>query len=123
MLAVRNALSFPKYWQDKANEPVAPNAIRVVALGDSAMQAIGAAHPEEWGIRRADFARYFDAVGKAPYSGCIRSPKKGGTQVAHEFFKGSLAGYINSETVSKRSHPPRSELILRRSPRPVRSFR
>jgi hypothetical protein len=78
MLAVRNALSFPKYWQDKANEPVAPNAIRVVALGDSAMQAIGAAHPEEWGIRRADFARYFDAVGKAPYSGCIRSPKKGG---------------------------------------------
>jgi hypothetical protein len=49
-----------------------------VALGDLAMQAIGAAHPEEWGIRRADFARYFDAVGKAPYSGCIRSPKKGG---------------------------------------------
>ncbi len=47
MLAVRNALSFPNYWQDKANEPVAPNAIRVVALGDSAMQAIGAAHPEE----------------------------------------------------------------------------
>ena len=46
-LAARNALSFPKYWQDKANEPVAPNAIRLVALGDSAMQAIGAAKPEE----------------------------------------------------------------------------
>ena len=30
------------FWQEKANEPVAANAIRVVALGDSATQAIGA---------------------------------------------------------------------------------
>lgn len=30
------------FWQEKANEPVEANAIRVVALGDSATQAIGA---------------------------------------------------------------------------------
>jgi hypothetical protein len=46
-LTARNALTFPKYWQDKANEPIAPNTIRLVALGDSAMQAIGATHPED----------------------------------------------------------------------------
>ena len=46
-LTARNASTFPKYWQDKAQEPVAPNAIRLVALGDSAMQAIGATHPED----------------------------------------------------------------------------
>lgn len=45
--AARNALTFPNYWHDKANEPIASNAIRLVALGDSAMQAIGAANPEE----------------------------------------------------------------------------
>ncbi len=46
-LAARNASTFPAYWRDKANEPVAANAIRLVALGDSAMQAIGATHPED----------------------------------------------------------------------------
>lgn len=46
-LAVRNASTFPKYWRERANEPVASDAIHLVALGDSAMQAIGAAHPEE----------------------------------------------------------------------------
>ncbi|MCL5997865.1 MAG: SGNH/GDSL hydrolase family protein [Chloroflexi bacterium] len=46
-LAARHAASFPKYWQDKANEPVPANAIRLVALGDSTMQAIGAAYPDE----------------------------------------------------------------------------
>lgn len=45
--AARNTSTFPKYWQDKANEPVLPNAIRLVALGDSAMQAIGTTNPEE----------------------------------------------------------------------------
>jgi lysophospholipase L1-like esterase len=46
-LAARKAASFPKYWREKANQPVPPNAIRLVALGDSIMQAIGAAHPED----------------------------------------------------------------------------
>mgnify|MGYP005823608595 CR=1 FL=1 len=44
-LAARNALTVAQYWRDKANEPVAPHAIHLVALGDSTMQAIGAAHP------------------------------------------------------------------------------
>ncbi len=47
VFAARHAASFPKYWQDKANEPVPANAIRLVALGDSIMQAIGAAQPDE----------------------------------------------------------------------------
>jgi lysophospholipase L1-like esterase len=46
-LAARHAATFPKYWQDKANEPVLPHAIRLIALGDSTMQAIGADHPSE----------------------------------------------------------------------------
>ncbi len=35
------------FWQEKANEPVASNALRLVALGDSATQAIGADNPME----------------------------------------------------------------------------
>lgn len=47
IVAARHAATFPKYWQDRANEPVLPNAIRLVALGDSIMQAIGADDPAE----------------------------------------------------------------------------
>ena len=47
VLAARNAATFPKYWQDKAAEPIPGNAIRLVAMGDSIMEAIGAAHPED----------------------------------------------------------------------------
>jgi hypothetical protein len=47
LLAARNAATYPKYWQDKAAQPVPANAIRLVAMGDSTMQAIGAAHPED----------------------------------------------------------------------------
>ena len=44
-LAAPQAARFPKYWRDKANEPIPQNAIRLVAVGDSIMQAIGAARP------------------------------------------------------------------------------
>ena len=47
LLAARSAAAFPKYWQDKAAEPIPADAIRLVAVGDSIMQAIGAAHPED----------------------------------------------------------------------------
>src|SRR4029453_4984309 len=47
LLAARNAAAFPKYWQDQAAQPIPADAIRLVALGDSIMQAIGAAHPED----------------------------------------------------------------------------
>ena len=46
-LAARHARTFPKYWQDKANESVPSDAIRLIALGDSIMQAIGASKPDE----------------------------------------------------------------------------
>ncbi len=47
LLAARNAATYPKYWQDQAAQPVPTNAIRLVAMGNSIMQAIGAAHPED----------------------------------------------------------------------------
>ena len=46
-LAARHAATFPQYWQDQANEPIPATAIRLVALGDPTMQAIGAAHPDD----------------------------------------------------------------------------
>ncbi|HET8579824.1 MAG TPA: SGNH/GDSL hydrolase family protein, partial [Nitrospiraceae bacterium] len=47
LLAARRAAAFPKYWQDQAAQPAPANAIRLVALGDSIMEAIGATHPED----------------------------------------------------------------------------
>lgn len=47
LLAARRTAAFPKYWQDQASEPIPTNAIHLVAMGDSIMQAIGAAHPED----------------------------------------------------------------------------
>jgi lysophospholipase L1-like esterase len=47
LLAAGNAATYPKYWQDQAVQPVSTNSIRLVALGDSIMQAIGAAHPQD----------------------------------------------------------------------------
>jgi lysophospholipase L1-like esterase len=52
VVAARRAATFPKYWHDKANEPVATNAIRLVALGDSATEAIGATHPMDGFVGR-----------------------------------------------------------------------
>ena len=46
-LAARKAMAFPKYWQNRAAESVPPDAIRLVAMGDSIMEAIGATHPED----------------------------------------------------------------------------
>lgn len=43
--AYQNAATFPRFWEAKANEPIPANAIRIVALGDSATQAIGADQP------------------------------------------------------------------------------
>jgi lysophospholipase L1-like esterase len=47
LLAARRAATFSKYWQDQAAQPVPSNAIRLIAMGDSAMEAIGATHPED----------------------------------------------------------------------------
>jgi lysophospholipase L1-like esterase len=47
LLATRRAAAFPQYWQEKAAQPVPADAIRLVAMGDSIMEAIGASHPED----------------------------------------------------------------------------
>lgn len=47
LLAARRAASFARYWEEQAVRPIPANAIRLVALGDSIMQAIGAASPED----------------------------------------------------------------------------
>lgn len=70
------------FWQEKASEPVAVNALRLVALGDSATQAIGAVSPMEGFVGR--IASYVQArtgrpvhitnvsVGGATYSDVVR---------------------------------------------------
>jgi hypothetical protein len=47
LLAARHAATFSQYWQAQAAQPVPANAIRLIAMGDSAMEAIGATHPED----------------------------------------------------------------------------
>lgn len=50
--ALLAAAGFARFWQEKANEPVPANALRLVALGDSATQAIGADSPMEGFVGR-----------------------------------------------------------------------
>ena len=47
LLTTRRTATFPMYWQDRAGKPIPVDAIRLVVLGDSIMQAIGATHPED----------------------------------------------------------------------------
>jgi lysophospholipase L1-like esterase len=47
-----NALNTPGYWMADMREPVQPNAIRLVALGDSSVQAIGASNPMDGYVGR-----------------------------------------------------------------------
>lgn len=49
--AVRS-VSYPAYWRDRAREPVPDGAIRLVALGDSSVQAIGADRPMDGYVGR-----------------------------------------------------------------------
>jgi lysophospholipase L1-like esterase len=80
--ALLNAAGFAHFWEEKANEPVPANALRLVALGDSATQAIGADNPMEGFVGR--IASYVQAktgrpvhitnvsVGGATYSGVVQ---------------------------------------------------
>jgi lysophospholipase L1-like esterase len=47
LLMLRQAVTYPKYWAARAAEPVRPNDLRVVAVGDSAAVGIGAWRPQE----------------------------------------------------------------------------
>lgn len=51
-VALWRAYRTPAYWQARAAEPVPPNALRLIALGDSATQAIGASAPAEGFVGR-----------------------------------------------------------------------
>jgi hypothetical protein len=45
VIAARRAAATPDYWRRRMNEPVQPDDFRLVALGDSSVQAIGADTP------------------------------------------------------------------------------
>ncbi len=51
-IAASRAQSTPSYWQARMAEPEAPNAVRLVALGDSTVQAMGADHPMDGYVGR-----------------------------------------------------------------------
>ena len=51
-ITARQALATPKFWDDRMHEPVAPNAVRLVALGDSTVEAIGASQPMDGYVGR-----------------------------------------------------------------------
>lgn len=52
LLAARRARAVPGYWRDRMNEPVQPGDFRIVALGDSSVQAIGARTPMQGYVGR-----------------------------------------------------------------------
>jgi hypothetical protein len=45
VVAARRAATFPAYWRELRNQPVRPGDFRLVAMGDSTVQAIGANGP------------------------------------------------------------------------------
>jgi lysophospholipase L1-like esterase len=45
--AAIRAAALPRYWRSRASEPMRADAFRIVALGDSAVQAVGASHPTD----------------------------------------------------------------------------
>ena len=50
--------TYARFWQRKRAEPVAPNAIHLVALGDSTFQGLGASRPMNGTVGRV--ARYLE---------------------------------------------------------------
>ncbi|WP_433003903.1 SGNH/GDSL hydrolase family protein [Kribbella sp. CA-294648] len=47
LLVFRQTRNYPKYWADQASQPAAPEALRLVAFGDSAGVGVGAWKPED----------------------------------------------------------------------------
>ncbi len=78
-LTARRSTTYAKYWQDKMNEPVASNAVRLVALGDSSVEAIGADRPMDGYVGR--IARYIEATTGRPVH--IANLSDGGTTRRH----------------------------------------
>ena len=59
VIAARRVADTAGYWQRRINEPVGPDDFRLVALGDSSVQAIGADRPMDGYVGR--IARYVAA--------------------------------------------------------------
>lgn len=57
--AAQRAAEHPRYWESRLVEPAAANAVRLVAMGDSTVQAIGADSPMDGYVGR--IARYIEA--------------------------------------------------------------
>jgi len=74
-LTARRSQTFPKYWQGKMTEPVASNAVRLVALDDSSVEAIGAIRPMDGFVGR--IAEYIEARTGRPVH--IANVSDGGT--------------------------------------------
>lgn len=53
LAVVRHGPRHTRYWRALAAQPAPPNALRLVALGDSTVQAIGAARPLDGLVGRA----------------------------------------------------------------------
>ncbi len=75
LLTAMRARTYPGYWQDTMNEPVAPDAVRLVALGDSSVEAIGADRPMDGYVGR--IAEYIQARTGRPVH--IANVSNGGT--------------------------------------------
>jgi hypothetical protein len=74
-LAARRAGTYPSYWRDRLNEPITAGAVRLVALGASSVQAIGADRPMDGYVGR--IAEYVAArAGRAVH---IANVSDGGT--------------------------------------------
>jgi hypothetical protein len=71
----RRSGTYAEYWRTRMAEPVAPGAVRLVALGDSSVEAIGAAHPLDGYVGR--IARHVAARTGRPVH--IANVSKGGT--------------------------------------------
>jgi lysophospholipase L1-like esterase len=57
-VALWRAHGTPDYWRARADEPVQPGALRLVAFGDSATEAIGASQPQDGFVGRiADYVQ------------------------------------------------------------------
>jgi len=69
------AASFPSYWQTRMREPVPADGIRLVALGDSSVLAVGADDPMEGYVGR--IARYITEQTGRPVH--ITNVSSGGT--------------------------------------------
>jgi len=70
-----HALTYPGYWQARMRAPVAPHAIRLVALGDSSVEAIGAGQPLDGYVGR--IATYLESRTGRPVH--IANVSNGGT--------------------------------------------